>query len=269
MQRTDLILSLFPGIDLLGKGFELEGYCVVRGPDIIWGGDIFDFRPPPGKFEGVIGGSPCQQFSKLNRNPDLALGVRLLNEFSRCVTAAAPEWFLLENVPGVPDVSIPGYTMQRLNLKASECGCSQSRLRRFQFGSRDSSRLRIVRNVTEATEAAPLASDGNRANRRAFPDHCELQGLPRDFALPGLGKAAKYRAVGNGVPIPMGRTMARAVRERHLWQGRLCPCDCGRILTGRQVTGSAACRKRLQRERDAAGVSGPGLVTPGQSQFDL
>jgi len=28
-----LVLSIFPGIDILGKGFEEEGYCVVRGPD--------------------------------------------------------------------------------------------------------------------------------------------------------------------------------------------------------------------------------------------
>jgi hypothetical protein len=31
-----LVLSLFPGIDLLGHGFELEGFCVVRGPDVIY-----------------------------------------------------------------------------------------------------------------------------------------------------------------------------------------------------------------------------------------
>lgn len=34
-----LLLALFPGIDLLGRGFELEGFCVVRGPDKLWGGD--------------------------------------------------------------------------------------------------------------------------------------------------------------------------------------------------------------------------------------
>lgn len=27
------VLSLFPGIDVLGLGFEHEGFVVVRGPD--------------------------------------------------------------------------------------------------------------------------------------------------------------------------------------------------------------------------------------------
>jgi DNA (cytosine-5)-methyltransferase 1 len=60
-----LVLSLFPGIGLLDMAFELEGFCVVRGPDVLWGGDIRRFHPPSGKFDGVIGGPPCQAFSKL------------------------------------------------------------------------------------------------------------------------------------------------------------------------------------------------------------
>lgn len=41
-----LVLSLFPGIGMLDRGFEEEGYCVVRGPDVLWGGDIRSFHPP-------------------------------------------------------------------------------------------------------------------------------------------------------------------------------------------------------------------------------
>jgi antitoxin component of MazEF toxin-antitoxin module len=41
---TPLVLSLFSGIDLLGRRFEAEGFCVVRGLDIIWGGDIITRR---------------------------------------------------------------------------------------------------------------------------------------------------------------------------------------------------------------------------------
>ena len=44
----DLVLSLFPGLGVLGKAFEEAGWCVVRGPDVIWGGDVRDFNPPPG-----------------------------------------------------------------------------------------------------------------------------------------------------------------------------------------------------------------------------
>lgn len=48
-----MILSLFPGIDLLGRAFEEVGYQVVRGPDWLWGGDCRSFHPQPGIFEGI------------------------------------------------------------------------------------------------------------------------------------------------------------------------------------------------------------------------
>ena len=66
-----LILSVFPGIDLLGTAFEPEGFCVVRGPDLLWGGDIRRFSRPAGHFCGVIGGPPGPgQHEELHRMPD-------------------------------------------------------------------------------------------------------------------------------------------------------------------------------------------------------
>ena len=64
------IVSLFPGIGILDKGFEDEGFCVLRGPDLIWGGDIRRFHLPPEVCQGIIGGPPCQDFSSLNRSPN-------------------------------------------------------------------------------------------------------------------------------------------------------------------------------------------------------
>lgn len=46
-----------------------------------------------------------------------------------------------------------------------------------------------------------------------FAEACQLQGLPPDFDLPGFTQEAKYKAVGNGVPIPLGRAIARAVKR--------------------------------------------------------
>jgi site-specific DNA-cytosine methylase len=40
-----------------------------------------------------------------------------------------------------------------------------------------------------------------------------IQGLPDDYDLPGFKVSAKCKAVGNGVPYPMARAMARAVLE--------------------------------------------------------
>jgi DNA (cytosine-5)-methyltransferase 1 len=263
--HMDLVLSLFPGIDLLGRGFEAEEYCIVRGPDLLWGGDIRSFHPPSERFAGVIGGSPCQDFSKKRRCPPTGYGLEMLHEYTRVVTEAAPDWFLLENVPTVPDIAIPGYTVQRFDLNARECGSSQSRLRHFQFGSRYELVIIPERKKTvEDPEPICLASEGKTIHRRDFSDFCELQGLPRDFDLPGFSLAAKYAAVGNGVPVNMARVIARSIRVAiKKGNANLCICGCGRLVYGRQVSALPACRKRLERrrKRDASMHVDTGSVT--------
>jgi DNA (cytosine-5)-methyltransferase 1 len=247
---SHLVLSLFPGAGLLDRGFEAAGYCVVRGPDTLLGQRIEDFHTTCGHFFGVIGGPPCQDFSRARRPPPTGHGVRMLAEFARVVTEAQPIWWLMENVPQVPDVHISGYVVQRFNVFAWEFGCRQRRNRSFQFGSRDGLPLVINRRTQShfgRWSSAVLAKD----HRRNFADLCELQGLPRWFDLPGLSRSAKYLAVGNGVPVPMARGVAEAIRDRRVTDFRLCVCGCGRILTGpaRQQSATAACRKRIERSR--------------------
>lgn len=256
-----LILSLFPGIDLLGMGFELEGYCVVRGPDLIFGQDIRNFHAVPGRFDGVIGGPPCQDFSRARRSAPTGYGLEMLGEFVRVVQEADPAWWLMENVDRVPDVAVAGYSVQRFDLNAKECGLRQSRLRHFQFGSKAGLVViprRIQQPSASQLEPACLATEGRKVDRRSWGDFCELQGLPRDFHLPGMTTEARYRAVGNGVPIPMARVVARAIRECAGVMGgssitdiRLCKCGCGRVLEGRgdQRAATPACRKRLEKRR--------------------
>lgn len=224
---------------------------MVRGPDLLWGGDVREFHPPWGSFRGVIGGPPCQNFSRALRSKPDGNGELMLAEFARVVGEAEPDWWVMENVPGVPDLRISGYKVQRFNLNAAECGGHQRRLRAFHFGSRDGTVLVPDRTVTpDALEPTCMASERGRHNRRGLADFCELQGLPRDFDLPGLSLTAKYRAVGNGVPVHMARVIARAVQGRgESHRLRLCACHCGREIFGNQITATAACRKRIQRAR--------------------
>ena len=227
-----------------------------------------DFQPASHVFQGVIGGPPCQDFSKARRCPPTGYGLKMLAEFCRVVTTASPDWFLSENVPGVPDIQIPGYRVQRLNLNASECGLPQNRLRCFQFGSRDGVGLVIPRFAApDKVMRCALASEGRKSTRRAFADFCELQGLPRDFSLPGLSQSLRYQLVGNGVPVPMARVVATAIARRHATcHVRVCACGCGRPVHPGQTRATPACRKRIQRRRDAIAVTRPGLITPAASK---
>lgn len=266
---VNLILSLFTGAGLLDRGFTQAGFCVVSAGDFLLGHDVRDFAPASHIFHGVIGGPPCPDFSKARRGPPTGYGVEMLDQFARCVTQAGPEWFLMENVPGVPDITVPGYTVQRLNLNAKELGIGQNRLRCFQFGSLDGVGIVIRRQQADSgVSPCVMATEGKRASRRSWETVCQLQGLPPGFSLPGLSLKTKYSLVGNGVPVAMARVLATAILARHVtrWE-RVCICQCGEPVKSGQTLAGAACRKRMQRRRDAAGVTGPGPVTPALTLF--
>lgn len=240
-----LVLSLFPGIGMLDAAFEADGFCVVRGPDVLWGGDVRRFHPPPGRFDGVIGGPPCQAFSRLahmvRQNGYEPKYGNLIPEFERCVAAAAPSWFLMENVPEAPVPAVGGYAVWSSCLNNRQLGEKQNRVRRWSFGVSGNVAvpLMIETVVFENPEfeyaavgggdVRPIAIGGSgkpkkfRDGKSRLPWNHKLargfqmlkvsQGLPDEFDLPPFTVAAKCKAVGNGVPIAMGRALARAVRK--------------------------------------------------------
>ena len=239
---NELVLSLFPGIGLLDRAFEEEGFCLVRGPDLLWGDDIKQFRPPAGKFDGVIGGPPCQCFSRLVyivRYNGYEEGENLIPEFIRVVREAAPRWFIMENVVEAPIPEIPGYVIDPSILDNRWLGEIQSRKHRFSFGTRDGRQLkyevalfenpewdyRVCASDYRRTPVKLLAgkqpkgkyrkgSLATRGRARNLAESLRLQGLPEDFFdhSPFTAKG-KAEMLGNGVPLPMGRALARAVRN--------------------------------------------------------
>jgi site-specific DNA-cytosine methylase len=185
---SQLMLSLFPGIGLLDMAFEEEGFVVVRGPDVLWGGDIRRFHPPAGKFDGVIGGPPCQSFSSLvhlvRANGHEPKFGNLIPEFERCVLAAAPDWFVMENVPKAPEPVIAGYGIRSFLLDNSGLageggfGLEQKRVRRFTFGLRGREAPCLLRWVDMAVFLLPEATgsvtqwtpdNSQEAKRRSGP----------------------------------------------------------------------------------------------------
>ena len=127
------MLSLFPGLDLLGHAFTEQGFSVVRGPDLLYNSRIEDFHIPRSVVTGIIAGPPCQDFSKARRCKPSGHGLRMLAELLRVIDEAQPEWVLIENVPQIPDVLHPAYHHQRLDIADCECGGTQLRRRHIQF----------------------------------------------------------------------------------------------------------------------------------------
>lgn len=248
--QQPLVLSLFPGIGLLDMAFEEEGFCVVRGPDLLWGGDIRRFHPPAGRFDGVIGGPPCQfasQLVHLVRANGHRVADNLIPEFERVVEEAGPTWFIMENVPRAPAPRVSEYWVSAHVLRDVEVGGATSRIRRFSFGKRlllDApaltapfaiERLALYAQdpdkavVCDAREVPVAMLKGGKPKRRrnqtggtaphegprlSVAEMLRRQGAPEEMLddCP-LTVSGKREAVGNGVPLPMGRAVARAVKR--------------------------------------------------------
>lgn len=218
-----LVLSLFPGLGFLDTAFEQEGFCVVRGPDLLWGGNVRSFHPPRDRFDGVIGGPPCQSFSPIGNVNRARWGAGAvmpdqIPQFRRVVMECGTPWWLMENSTHAYE---PFPCSYYLELDASWLGERQARRRGFWSNL-------PLRVVTPALVPADAGSEravsgagsvdwkGSRAKepQRSLADMLELQGFPRDMLddCPFTVAAAK-KAVGNGVPLPMGRAVARAVKR--------------------------------------------------------
>lgn len=237
------VLSLFPSIGLLDRAFEDEGFLIVRGPDLLWGGNIKRFHVPPGRFDGIIGGPPCQVFSRLVsiiKHNGYRLGENLIPEFERLILEGQPTWFLMENVEGAPIPKVVGYEVDATILDNRWLGEIQSRKHRFCFGTRDGRKLsyrlaalqnpqwdyRVCASDWRRTPVKLLAGGKQknpkgrkgalsyRGRKRDVATVCKLQGLPEDFfeGSPFTMKG-KIEMLGNGVPLFMGRELARAIRE--------------------------------------------------------
>jgi DNA (cytosine-5)-methyltransferase 1 len=232
---NDLVLALFSGIGLLDQAFEDQGFCVVRGPDVLWGGDVKRFHPPGGVFSGVIGGPPCQAFSPLRHMVEHVYGKgrvaeNLIPEYERVVAEAGPQWFLMENSRYAPPAHVPGYQVHSFILNNRWLGEKQKRERRFSFGFRGSLRklqVEVValehfeheyavvgdtRSVTVKMVRGKVKPQWANNKPRTIGDMLELQGFRRDLLEKAPFTAeAKRQVIANGVPYAMGCAVARAV----------------------------------------------------------
>jgi len=229
-----LILSIFPGIDVLGRAFEEEGFCVVRGSDPLWGGDIKNFHPPCKVFGGVIGGPPCQQFSALrwvNKGKPAKWG-NLIPQFERVIREAQPEWFIMENIKRAPLPSVAGYQIDPTLLNNRWLGQVQSRLHRFSFGTKNGLKLvydiALFENPEWAARVCAAGSQKPNTPRHeqnklrfhgwktapALRQSLRLQGLPENLLDDApFTLAGKHGVVGNAVAWPMAQVLAKAIKK--------------------------------------------------------
>ncbi|MCM3662509.1 DNA cytosine methyltransferase [Georgenia satyanarayanai] len=167
------VVDLFCGAGGLSEGFRASGYSVIAGtdydPDAVATyarnfpeaaalcGDIRDpdlrarLDEVTAEADIIVGGPPCQGFSQVRNHTRLIDDPRnsLYREFVSSVAHAQPDAFVMENVPGMDqmsvkeqvltDLSLDGeYDVEAQLLDAADFGVPQTRKRLFFLGVRKS-----------------------------------------------------------------------------------------------------------------------------------
>lgn len=157
------VIDLFCGAGGMSLGFSMAGFDPIFAIDsdrysinthrANFGqhaicGDIRGLKTFP-RAHVVIGGPPCQGFSRLGKQAGKARPENMLwREYMRCVATAEPSVFVIENVEdffkdpafdGVrTEASKLGYHLVHGVLNAADFGVPQKRRRAFVVGSRNS-----------------------------------------------------------------------------------------------------------------------------------
>lgn len=211
---------------------------VVRGPDSLWGGDVRTFHPPRSRFDGVIGGPPCQFASSAGEIIG-SEAVDLIPEFVRVVEAVRPEdpaqpfFTVMENVALARESKAIPRSWWPVKVRDWDVGGETSRIR--FFWTHPFMVLDPVRRPGEP-EHSVMASTWKRgrsgskylddkgflAGDLPVTEYARLQGAPEVGAaleVFGAGRRFAVHVLGNGVPLPMGRYVAgEAVRWWHQQQ---------------------------------------------------
>jgi DNA (cytosine-5)-methyltransferase 1 len=179
-------LDLFCGCGGMSHGFELAGFDVLLGVDIekhamkTWAhnhkgkpilGDITKSEVKDQIFDTlagravdiIIGGPPCQGFSTAGWRQDTDPRNQLWNDYLVIVERVNPNYFIIENVPGILTAKQNGstvlenmklafgklgYLLKVKKLKAEEYGIPQLRRRVIIVGHKESVEFQFPEPIT-------------------------------------------------------------------------------------------------------------------------
>ena len=130
---------------------NLGGHAFVSRSEDLCGSDLLRAAGiSEGECDLVVGGPPCQGFSRQRRGVDADSRNALVLDFFRLVAEVRPTFFLMENVSAIGGrrgkqvlgelsmrASAAGYVVRALVLDAAEYGVPQHRKRMFIVGERD------------------------------------------------------------------------------------------------------------------------------------
>ena len=241
------ILSFFSGGGLLDMGFEEAGFEIVFSNEIdedfaqfykegmsSWSGEkrevtsIGDIKNVSAgdlikdienKRFGIIGGPPCQDFSiRGAKNGFEGMRGTLTYHYYECIMDIQPDFFLMENVPGlvllkktkddfnsILDLFREEYLISCAKLNALHYGVPQNRERLFVFGVRKSlvenTSLHVL-NDSWFNWPVPIYPKAETSYKWGEPKAKELQSKPEELPLPPSELCVGDLLISNKDEIP-------------------------------------------------------------------
>lgn len=217
-KKAPVIVDLFSGAGGMSTGFEMAGFRVAMGIEYIPRfsetfatnhkdavaicGDIREVENDQivEKLDGqeidvVVGGPPCQGFSRAGRRDEKDPRNSLFMDFVRVVGLLKPKYFVMENVPGIltmknakdelviniikAEFNKIGYYVEWKKLLAANYGVPQNRRRVIFLGT-------------------PMNEDGSPSHRISYPKitHVSPAKLGQPTLDVGLPKLKPFVGVG-------------------------------------------------------------------------
>lgn len=175
---------------------NVGAHADVRSVEAITGEDLLSSAGlEPGQCSALVGGPPCQGFSRQRRGDDSDGRNALVLEFLRLVLEIRPKVFLMENVPAIKSArgikyldkirrraSEAGYSTHVAVLDAAEYGVPQHRKRLFLVGT-----LGLSFSFPAPTHVAGSFVTVADA----------LKGLPSPMSVPGAASAFPNHELDN------------------------------------------------------------------------
>lgn len=225
-------VDLFSGCGGLSLGFQNAGFEILAAfdkwePAVKVYRDNFNhpiYDTDLGSAEGlefvkslnpkmIIGGPPCQDFSSAGKRDETLGRADLTISYTNIVSAAKPEWFVMENVERIIKSRIlkevmqtfkkAGYGISYQVLDASFCGVPQSRKRFFLVGHKHSPDNFLIPYFNKNLSSKPMTLFdffGKSLGVEYYYRH------PRSYARRGIFSIYEPSPTIRGVnrPIPKG-----------------------------------------------------------------
>ena len=165
------------------------------------------------KFDMIVGGPPCQDFSSAGKRDENLGRADLTNKFSEIIIKTKPKYFLMENVERIKKSKIllnvinkfkkNNYYMSAFILNSYNCNVPQNRKRYFLYGQLNGENNSLLYFIKKRLSKYPLTV------RKYFKDNLNYEHYyrhPRNYNRRGIFSIDEPSPTIRGVnrPVPSG-----------------------------------------------------------------